>query len=578
MFINKMQDSMLKQETPFRPGNSEHLSTQRSNRVPKCILELPAANGARKPLSEEELQVAKKELLKIDFIMTKYARERKFRVDSQVVGQNFGIITFKPSKGAKPDKRGCFGVIKLRGNYSNTDSADKRCDVLLGEDENLDIDMPLVGKEFPLMLNNEEYTYSVRDVDTKQVITDSTNNLMREKQEQEEKEKKQMFDKQRKLLDNTNEEEKETTLSDYDLYVQLRTKKANNFYVIDKCNGNMVNCKKNIELANTEIKQMDKKHPSYKEEYLKTYVKEIKAVGIDPKQMEIIQYMIDDVNIPDEIKEELNPTQIKLTQNSEEEKVDIEVEDIISIFTRDRKYRTDPELMGQQIGLLSFIPSKGAVPDTNGAFGVLKLRGNFSSAAEAEKWCDMLIRDYDSYSVNELVFVGKEHPLFINRNIYKSPHAEDDLKDIITKVVKTYLKEVEDRRKQEEKDMVERQAKLRINEDKETDKSTVEYYTVLNVKKAYNKHQLIESEVTLEKCKLVIDEIEKEILDMDKEFPDFRQEYLQKYIDACKAAGNAEQNDSLIKYLIDDHEREAVREALRVPVIEEVTDEEKKEE
>jgi hypothetical protein len=85
MFINKMQDSMLKQETPFRPGNSEHLSTQRSNKVPKCILELPAANGARKPLSEEDVVVAKKELLKIDFIMTKYARERKFRVDSPVV-------------------------------------------------------------------------------------------------------------------------------------------------------------------------------------------------------------------------------------------------------------------------------------------------------------------------------------------------------------------------------------------------------------------------------------------------------------------------------------------------------------
>jgi hypothetical protein len=109
-----MQESMLKQETPFRPGNAEHLSTQRSNRVPRCILELPSANGSRKSLSEEDLAVAKKELLKIDFIMTKYARERKFRVDSQVVGQNFGIITFKPSKGAKPDKKGCFGVIKLK--------------------------------------------------------------------------------------------------------------------------------------------------------------------------------------------------------------------------------------------------------------------------------------------------------------------------------------------------------------------------------------------------------------------------------------------------------------------------------
>ncbi len=566
---------MLKTETPFRPGNAEHLSTQRSNKVPKCILELPAANGARKQLSEEELKQAKKELIKIDFIMTKYARERKFRVDSQVVGQNFGIVTFKPSKGSKPDKRGCYGVIKLRGNYPDTISADKRCDVLLTEDENLDIDMPLVGKEFPLMINNEEYTYSVRDVDTKQIITDSTTTLMREKEEQDEKEKKKLFDKQRKLLDNTNEEEKETTLSDYDLYTQLRTKKANNFYVIDKCKNNIVNCKDNILNTDKEIEEMNNKYPTYKGEYLKTYISEIKAVGIDPKQMEIIQYMIDD-NVSQEVKEEINPTQITLTQNNEE-KVDIEVEEEVnnSTFIRDRKYRTDPELMGQQIGLLSFIPSKGAVPDSNGSFGVLKLRGNFASASEAERWCEMLIRDYDSYSVNEIVFVGKEHPLFVNRNIYKSEHLDEDLKDIITKIVKTYLKDIEDRRKQEEKDMVERQARLRINEDKETDKSTLEYYTVLNVKKAYNKHQLSESEVTMEKCKLVIEETEREIMDMDKEFPDFRKEYLQQYIDACKKAGNADDKDNLIKYLVDEDEKDIVKEALRVPIVEEV--EEKKE-
>jgi hypothetical protein len=511
--------------------------------------------------------------------MTKYARERKFRVDSQVIGQNFGIITFKPSKGSKPDKRGCYGIIKLRGNYPDTNSADKRCDVLLTEDENLDIDMPLVGKEFPLMINNEEYTYSVRDVDTKQIITESTTTLMREKEEQDEKEKKKMFDQQRKLLDNTNEEEKETTLSDYDLYVQLRTKKANNFYVIDKCKDNMVKCKENIEMTNKEIKKMDDKHPSYKQEYLRTYIKEIKAVGIDPKQMEIIQYMMDD-NISNDIREEINPTQINLVKSeSEDVNINIEEDEINSSFVRDRKYRTDPELMGQQIGLLSFIPSKGAISDSNGSFGVLKLRGNFATASEAERWCEMLIRDYDSYSINEITFVGKEHPLFVNRNIYKSEYLEEDLKDIVTKIVKTYLKELEDKRKQEEKDMIERQAKLRINEDKETDKSSVEYYTVLNVKKAYNKHQLAESETTMEKCNLVIEEIEKEIRDMDKEFPDFRQEYLQKYIDACRQAGNADDKDSLIKYLVDEDEKDAVKEALRTPIIEEQKDdeEEKKE-
>ena len=64
-----MEKAMIKSDTPFRPGNAEHLSTQRCNKIPKCILELQGSNGARNPLTDEEVSVAKKELIDINFIM-----------------------------------------------------------------------------------------------------------------------------------------------------------------------------------------------------------------------------------------------------------------------------------------------------------------------------------------------------------------------------------------------------------------------------------------------------------------------------------------------------------------------------
>ncbi len=577
-----MEKAIIKSDTPFRPGNSEHLSTQRCNKVPKCILELPAANGARTSLSNEDVSVAKKELIDINFIMSKYGRERKFRIDSTVVGQSIGVISFKPSKGAKPDKRGCFGVIKVRGNYPNTSEADKRCDVLLTEDENCDIDMPLVGKEFPLMVNNELYTYSVRDVDTKQIITDTTTSLMREKEEKDEKEKKAMLEKQKQLLDGSNEEEKENTLTDYALYEQLRTKKANNLYVIEKCKNNLIKCQENIDNSLKEISEIDSKFPSYKNDYIKNYIDEIKQVGIDPKQMEIIKYMFTE-DLSQEIKEEINPTKINLVSTEDE---NIEKEIIISSsYPRDRKTRTDPEVLGQTIGLVSFIPSKDAKPDSEGSFGVMKLRGNFQTALEAEKWCEMLIRDYDSYSVNQFVFVGREYPLMATNDIYNSPHKEEDLKDVISKVVKTYLKEITEKREKEEKDMLERQSKLslnkeqkRINTDKEEDKTTIEYYTLLNVKRAYNLHQLNESELTMKKSQLVIENTEKEIAQMEAEFTDFKKEYLDRFIEAVKKAGTPEGSDTFIKHMVDEEEMKIVKQAIedaKNVVIEEV--EEKKE-
>lgn len=577
-----MEKAIIKSDTPFRPGNSEHLSTQRCNKVPKCILELPAANGAREPLSNEDVSIAKKELIDINFIMSKYGRERKFRNDSTVVGQSIGVISFKPSKGAKPDKRGCFGVVKVRGNYPNTSEADKRCDVLLTEDENCDIDMPLVGKEFPLMVNNEVYTYSVRDVDTKQIITDTTTSLMREKEEKDEKEKKAMLEKQKQLLDGSNEEEKENTLTDYALYEQLRTKKANNLYVIEKCKNNLVKCQENIDNALKEISEIDTKFPSYKNDYIKNYIDEIKQVGIDPKQMEIIKYMFTE-DLSQEIKEEINPTKINLV-STEDENVEKEIV-VSSSYPRDRKTRTDPEVLGQTIGLVSFIPSKDAKPDSEGSFGVMKLRGNFQTALEAEKWCEMLIRDYDSYSVNQFVFVGREYPLMATNDVYNSPHKEEDLKDVISKVVKTYLKEITEKREKEEKDMLERQSKLslnkeqkRVNTDKEEDKTTIEYYTLLNVKRAYNLHQLNESDLTMKKSQLVIENTEKEIAQMEAEFTDFKKEYLDRFIEAVKKAGTPEGSDTFIKHMVDEEEMKIVKQAIedaKNVVIEEV--EEKKE-
>lgn len=577
-----MEKAIIKSDTPFRPGNSEHLSTQRCNKVPKCILELPASNGSRAPLSDEDVSVAKKELIDINFIMSKYGRERKFRIDSTVVGQSIGVISFKPSKGAKPDKRGCFGVIKVRGNYPNTSEADKRCDVLLTEDENCDIDMPLVGKEFPLMVNNELYTYSVRDVDTKQIITDTTTSLMREKEEKDEKEKKAMFEKQRQLLDGSNEEEKENTLTDYALYEQLRTKKANNLYVIEKCKNNLVKCQENIDNSLKEISEIDAKFPSYKNDYIKNYIDEIKQVGIDPKQMEIIKYMFTE-DLSQEIKEEINPTKINLTSNVDE---NIEKEVVVSSsFIRDRKTRTDPEVLGQTIGLVSFIPSKDAKPDSEGSFGVMKLRGNFQTALEAEKWCEMLIRDFDSYSVNQFVFVGREYPLMANNNIYSSLDKDEDLKDIITKVVKTYLKETAEKREKEEKDMLERQSKLslnkeqkRVNTDKEEDKTTIDYYTLLNVKRAYNLHQLNESDLTMKKSQMVIENTEKEIAEMEANFRYFKKEYLDRFVEAVKKAGTPEGSDTFIKHMVDEEEMKIVKQAIedaKNVVIEEI--DEKKE-
>jgi S1-C subfamily serine protease len=71
---------------------------------------------------------------------------------------------------------------------------------------------------------------------------------------------------------------------------------------------------------------------------------------------------------------------------------------------------------------------------------------------------------------------------------------------------------------------------------------------------------------------------ENEIKEMEVEFPDFKKEYLDRFIEAVKKAGNPEESDTFIKHMINEEEMMIVKRAIqdaKSVVIEEV--EEKKE-
>ena len=66
-----MEHTTLKSDTPFRQANTEHLSTNRSTRTPKCMVEIPV-DPSRQSLTDEEVKNIKKELIKINELGKKY--------------------------------------------------------------------------------------------------------------------------------------------------------------------------------------------------------------------------------------------------------------------------------------------------------------------------------------------------------------------------------------------------------------------------------------------------------------------------------------------------------------------------
>ena len=229
--------------------------------------------------------------------------------------------------------------------------------------------------------------------------------------------------------------------------------------------------------------------------------------------------------------------------------------DFVQKFPKiDRTY-ADPGIMGQKYTLVSFIPSKNAVPDEKGVYGFVKSRGNYETELEADQRAEYLIRNYDSYHSIYTGYVGRPFPLTQSSEFSKDT-SEIDIRKQTTEAVSSDVRAKKEKEEADKRDILEREEKLLAEHDKEEDPFDI--YITNQVKKAqlswtYNEHikKMREVRGIVKKCRLEIEESEKEN-------PDFSDKYFEKYMQARKDAGFKEKNKSdkedpnFIEYMIGD--------------------------
>jgi hypothetical protein len=218
----------------------------------------------------------------------------------------------------------------------------------------------------------------------------------------------------------------------------------------------------------------------------------------------------------------------------------------------DRQY-ADPAIPNQKIVLVSFIPAKGARPDEDNIYGMMKVRGVFATEEEANERAENLIRNHDSYHEIYHAFVGRPFPV-TNADGYEHEIQKIDIRQ---KTVRLISEDILNKKRSEEKemrDMQEKEKKLlgeskRAKEDIPED--PYEVYITDQVKRA----QLIWTyKETMKKCDQMKDLIRTTsdvIQTTEKENPDYVSQYKEKYMSARREAGLKDENDeeSFIKYL-----------------------------
>jgi hypothetical protein len=276
----------------FKADEEKH--NQLSNKIPQCIKDLPSPDNQRESLTIEQTQLAMQELNMKEFLKLDFPKKTKFRVDPTIPGQTYGLVSFIPAKNARPDQEGCFGVLKLRGNFPSVGEADRWSEnILRNYDSYSEIDFVYVGRDFPIMVDNTQYCSTTREVDIRKKIDETVKESIKKKKEEEKKELEEIQERQQKLLNKNKEENKEETYEDLDYYTQLRVKKANAQMMIEQCHARLQECNNAISETDNEIGELDVKYPEYKEEFLAKYKHALAAIGTDAAQNPLIKYMED---------------------------------------------------------------------------------------------------------------------------------------------------------------------------------------------------------------------------------------------------------------------------------------------
>lgn len=260
-----------------------------STREPECMRDRQKCEPGARNLTEEEVSVAKTELINSSFLKLEFPKAIRIRKDPPLSQQNYFMFCFTPSKGATPDKDGCYGVMKQRGTFATPTEAEEWGEYLIrGCDSYNENVIGYVGQDFPLTLDSK-YVLSTKEVDIRTKMDTIARDNIKSQRENDKKEMEEIQDRQKQLLSDTSKDF--TVTDDLDYYITLRVKRANIRILQEECEKKLKECGKILKKTTAEIGELDDKFPNYSKEYEAKYKLALDSIGGTPGDNKIIEYM-----------------------------------------------------------------------------------------------------------------------------------------------------------------------------------------------------------------------------------------------------------------------------------------------
>ena len=256
---------------------------------------------------------------------------------------------------------------------------------------------------------------------------------------------------------------------------------------------------------------------------------------------------------------EQTPSQPKQTDPLTLEQTADAIADRVHKFPLIDRYYADPSIMNQKICLVSFVPAKGATPDKDNFFGMMKVRGVFATEEEANERAEFLIRNVDSYHDIYHAYVGRPFPITTSRD-YSAEVKNIDIRKKTTDIISEDIvrrkqddaREIQEMKEREEK-LLEESKKAEAGEDP---MEPFEHYIMEQVKRAQLLWTYYETKTKMNQMKTSIRASTDKIAEFDKENPEFYEQYRERYFEARRKSGLKDDDNSFLQYLGKDLEEE----------------------
>ncbi len=232
-------------------------------------------------------------------------------------------------------------------------------------------------------------------------------------------------------------------------------------------------------------------------------------------------------------------------------------------YPRVERTYADPPIANQTFVLVSFAPSQGATPDDDGCYGCLKVRGVYGRLDEADERAEYIVKNVDSLQSILTAFVGRPFPLIkCDGEKYGAVLRNIEVKKKTEKVMDADAKEKRYEEHREIADIKKREENLK--QDVQRDKEDIpegELYTTMRVKRSQLIFTFIENARKMEQLQALIRTTDREIREMDDSNPEYKKEYMDRYMAARKESGFKDDEgptEGFMKYLGDDNDIETI--------------------